>query len=252
MTLPDLSIKRPIFISCLFLVVIVLGIMSYRKLGVDMYPNVTFPIIMVTTPYPGAGPNEVETLISEPMEDAFSTVSGVKELRSINKDSVSVTIVQFTLDTDIKYAEQQVRDKLSTVKSKFPTDAKEPVIQIMDVSDQPVLVLTLAAELPPAKLFDLADRQIRPLIEEVGDVGLVEVVGGRKREIQVLLDRDKLKQKELSATAIATKIGAAGKNVRPVRLSLRDARLMSEPWESLKISKTSARHWSIFTATKTP
>lgn len=213
MTLADLSIKRPIFITCVVIAMLVLGWMSMKKLGVDLFPDVTFPVVTVSTVYPGAGPKEVETLVSKVFEDDISTVSGIKRLRSINKEGVSIVVAEFTLETDVKYAEQQVRDKVSSAKSKLPTDVKEPLIRRIDPSDQPILIIALTADLPPAKLYDLANEVIRPKIEQVNRVGLVEVLGGRKREIHVELDRKKLRSYEISASQVTQAIQKTGANI---------------------------------------
>ncbi len=192
---------------------IVLGWISLNRMPVDLFPNVTFPIVMVNTPYPGAGPQEVETLISKVLEDEISTLPGIKSLKSINKEGVSTVIAEFTLETDIKYAEQQIRDRVGSAKGKLPSDILEPMIRRIDPADQPILILSLKADLPEGELFDLADEVLKPKIEQVNQVGLVETIGGRKREIQVHLDRNKLKSYGLAATQISSRIGAAGQNI---------------------------------------
>lgn len=213
MTLADLSIKRPIFITCTVIAMLVVGFLSLKKLGVDLFPNVTFPVVTVSTPYPGAGPREVETLVSKVLEDQISTVAGIKRLRSINKEGVSIVIAEFTLETDVKYAEQQVRDKVSSAKIKLPKETKESIIRRVDPSDQPILTLTVAANLPEAKLYDLADQIVRPKIEQIKNVGLVEVLGGRKREVRVELDRRKLNAYEISASQVSQRIASTGQNI---------------------------------------
>ncbi|MSP19915.1 MAG: efflux RND transporter permease subunit [Bdellovibrionales bacterium] len=213
MTLADLSIKRPIFITCTVIAMLVVGYLSLRKLGVDLFPNVTFPVVTVSTPYPGAGPREVETLVSKVLEDEISTVAGIKRLRSINKEGVSIVIAEFTLETDIKYAETQVRDKVSSAKRKLPKETKESIIRQVDPSDQPIITITVAADMPEAKLFDFADQVIRPKIEQIKNVGLVEVLGGRKREVRVELERKKLNAYEISATQVSQRILATGQNI---------------------------------------
>lgn len=213
MTLADLSIKRPIFITCTVIAMLVVGYLSLKKLGVDLFPNVTFPVVTVSTPYPGAGPREVETLVSKVLEDQISTVAGIKRLRSVNKEGVSIVIAEFTLETDVKYAEQQVRDKVSSAKIKLPKETKESIIRRVDPADQPIITITVAADLPEAKLYDLADQIVRPKIEQVKNVGLVEVLGGRKREIRVELDRKKLNSYEISATQVSQRIATTGQNI---------------------------------------
>lgn len=213
MNLANLSIKRPVFITCIVVLMLVLGFLSMRKLPVDLFPSVTFPVVMVNTPYPGASPTEVETLISKVLEEEMSTLPGIKTLRSINKESVSTVIAEFTLETDIKYAEQLIRDRVSSSKRKLPQDIKEPVIRRIDPADQPIAIVALRADLPENKLYDLASLNLKPKIEQIPQVGLVEVIGGRKREIRIDLDRDKLKSYEISANQVLNRLNSAGQNI---------------------------------------
>jgi HAE1 family hydrophobic/amphiphilic exporter-1 len=213
MTLAELSIKRPYFISCIIILMLAAGYGAMTRLPVDLYPNVTFPIVTVTTIYPGAGPSEMETQVSKVLEDELSSLSGMKSIRSQNKEGVSTVIAEFTLETDVKYAEQQVRDRVGTARGKLPSEAKEPIIRRVDPGDQPILVLSITAALGPSELFDFADDKVRPYIEQVKQVGLVEVLGGRKREVLVELDREKLRRYEIPATLVASRIGMAGQNI---------------------------------------
>ncbi|HAR42176.1 MAG TPA: AcrB/AcrD/AcrF family protein [Bdellovibrionales bacterium] len=213
MSLAQLAIKRPTFITSLVIIIIAVGLQSMSKLGVDLFPNLSFPFVTITTIYPGAGPAEIETLVSKPLEDQMSTVSGIKRLSSINMEGVSRVIAEFTMETDAKYAEAQVRDRASAAKKKMPLEVQDPIIRRLDPADQPILILSVNAELAEGELFDVADDFIRPKLEQVAQVGLVEVLGGRKREIRVALDRDKLKARELSVTAVAGRLAAAGENV---------------------------------------
>src|ERR1700761_2419383 len=126
MDLAKLSINRPIFVTCLVILSLAAGLLAMSRLGLDLFPDVTFPVVTVTTPYPGAGPAEIETLVSKPLEDELSTISGIKRLTSESREGTSVVVAEFTLETDVKYAEQQVRDHVGTAKSKLPHDIKEP------------------------------------------------------------------------------------------------------------------------------
>lgn len=213
MSLADVSIKRPTFITCIIIIMIAVGLYSASKLGVDLFPNVTFPVVTVTTPYPGAGPTEIETLVSKPLEDEIATLSGIKRLSSINEEGVSVVIAEFTLETDIKFAEQQIRDRVGSTKRKLPKDILEPTIRRIDPGDQAVLTLALDSTLDPAAVYDLANEVIKPKIEQVAQVGVVDIIGGRKREIHVLLDRNKLKAREISANSVAQRLAVSGENV---------------------------------------
>jgi HAE1 family hydrophobic/amphiphilic exporter-1 len=213
MSLPELSIKRPIFITCVFVLMLALGGLSLSKLGVDLFPNVSFPVVFVQTLYPGASPKEVETLLSKPLEEEISTVAGIKTVRSVNRDGLSQVIAEFTLETPIRDAEQQIRDRVASARQKLPRDIEEPNIRRIDPADQPIVILALSANLPEAALYDLANETFKPKFEQIAQVGLVEIEGGRKREIRVELDRKKLKAHEVSASMIAQRIGAAGQNI---------------------------------------
>ncbi len=213
MNLPKLSIQRPVFVTCVLLLVMVLGLFAFKRLPVDLFPDVTLPIVTVQTPYPGAGPKEVEILVSKPLEEELGTISGMKTIRSTNREGRSVVICEFTLETDIKYAEQQVRDKVSSARTKLPTSIKESTIRRIDPSDQPIIMLTLNAELPPAAHYDLANEIIKPKLEQIDHVGLVQVMGGRKREIHVELDRAKLARSNLSVSGVAQRLAATGENI---------------------------------------
>ena len=217
MSLASLSIERPTFITCIVILMVALGLLSASRLGVELFPDVTFPVVTVNVPYPGAGPHEVETLVSKPLEDELSTLSGIKRVSSLNSEGLSRVIIEFTLETDVKFAEQQVRDRVGSARPNLPIDIKEPTIRRLDPADQPIVMLGLevdaGAEVTPAKLFDLADELIRPRLEQINQVGQVDIQGGRKREIQILLDRKKLKAHELSVSAVATRLGLSGMNV---------------------------------------
>ncbi len=226
MNLAELSIRRPIFITCVFFLILAVGLISLLRIPVDLFPDVSFPVVTVTTPYPGAGPLEVETLVSKVVEDEVSTISGVKNVRSVNKEGVSTVIVEFELSTDVKYAEQQVRDRVSAARRKLPNEIEESTIRRIDPSDQPVITISLTADTTPSELYDLANEIIRPKIQQVNQVGLVEVLGGRKREIQVQLDQDKLRLFQISASTVAQRIGAAGENVPAGKVSVDESELV--------------------------
>lgn len=212
-SLADLSIKRPVFATALATVLVAVGWMSMRSMPVDLFPEVTFPIVVVTIEYRGAGPQEVETLVSRVLEEEVSTVTGIKRLSSNNIEGLSTVIAEFTLETDLKYAEQQIRDKVSSARAKLPDDIEEPVIRRIDPSDQPIAIVGVKADLPPAELFDLADNFVKAKLEQVAQVGKVDIIGGREREIQVQLDRNKLKSHEMSATQVVARIAATGQNI---------------------------------------
>ena len=213
MDLAGLSIRRPIFISCVVLLMLLVGFICLKRLPVDLFPDVTMPIITVKTTYAGAGPAEIESQLSKPLEDEISSVAGIETLRSINREGMSTVIAEFDLKIDIKRAEQQIRDRVAAARKRLPDDVDEPVIRTIDPSDQPVLVVSVTADVPEAELFDFANEVLKPKLAQVDQVGMIDILGARRREIQVQLDRAELAAREISANQVAEKIAAAGKNV---------------------------------------
>ncbi len=219
MRLWELSVKRPVFMSSVLVALMVVGLFSLMKLPVELFPDITFPIVTVTTVYQGSGPSEIELLVSKPIEEELSGIAGAKVIRSINRESVSQVVAEFNLDVDIKYAEQQVRDKVSSARSKLPEDIEEPVIRKVDPSAQPVMYISIKTDLKGGELYDLANEVIRPKIEQVNQVGRVDVLGVRKREIQIQLDRNKLKPREMSVMQVVQSLQKSGENVPAGKLS---------------------------------
>ena len=213
MSLAELSIKRPIFISCLVILMLVLGWTCFNRLSVDKMPDTTFPTITVTTRYSGAGPSEIETMVTKPLEDEISTISGLKRLTSSNYEGVSQISAEFKTGSDIKYMEQKIREKINTAKANMPTDIKEPSMALMDPSDAPIIKMVLSGDMPDGKLYDVAEYTIKPALEQVENVGSIKIVGGRKREVHVVLDRTALKRRELSVTSVSSSLAASGENV---------------------------------------
>ncbi|MGZ3690826.1 MAG: efflux RND transporter permease subunit, partial [Pseudobdellovibrio sp.] len=212
MNLAELSIKRPIFITCVIVFMIVLGLISYKKMPVDQFPDVTFPIVFAEVVYPGASPVDVETQVSKVIEDEVSSLPGIDTVSSNNYDSVSIIIIKFALGTDIKEAEQQVRNRISNVRNKLPKDIDEPMIRRFDPADQPIMTIALNSKLDPATLYDVAYEKVKPMLERVQDVGLVSIVGGQKREIHVIVDKNKLQDHQLSMLQVARKIEDTSKD----------------------------------------
>ncbi len=213
MNLPKLAIERPVFMSCVVVLIMVLGIMGYLSLGVDLFPDVSFPFVFVTTPYQGASPEEIETQISKPLEDELISLQGVKKVNSSNQEGFSIVWIEFTLETDAKDAEQQVRDRVAYVRPRLPTGIDEPMIRRYDPTDQPVVTLSLQSSLSSAEAYDLADQIIKPRLSQVSGVGVINITGGQKREIQVQLDRNQLNRYRVSAGQVANRIGLNGLNV---------------------------------------
>lgn len=220
MSLADISIKRPIFITSVIIGILVAGFAAFKSMSVDMYPDVSIPVVTVQTVYPGAGPEEIETLVSKPLEDEISSISGIKRLKSTNIEGVSIVVVEFIDDKDARLAEQEVRDKVNIAKANLPDEVEDPIIKKFDPADSPILMLSLKAKnVGDARLFDIADQTIKPRLEQVNNVGAIEIIGGREREVHVILDRAKLKNREISVSQVSGQVGAMGENIPAGKVS---------------------------------
>lgn len=209
----EFSIRRPTVIVSVVVLMLVVGLLSLSRLGIDQFPDVSFPVIAVTTPYRGAGPEEIENLVSKPLEEEIGTLGGLKHVSSINQDGLSVVIAEFSMGSDVKDAEQQVRDRVSLVRPKLPREADVPLIRRFDPADQPVVQMALTTSMTAAATFDLADLEIKPLLAQVPNVSVVELVGGTRREIRVNLDRKRLRRHQVSVTGVSARIAGNSQNV---------------------------------------
>jgi len=213
MNIAAFSIKRPIFIASLVILMLSTGWVSLKRIGVDLFPDVNIPFITIMTTYAGAGPEEIETLISKKIEEEVASISGLKRVSSDNQEGVSIVMCEFYLGQDIKEAEQQVRNKLGRVRRDLPEGIDEPLIQRFDPADQPIIRLSIAADMPSAKLYDYVDQRIKPRFEQIPNVGAVRISGGQKREIQVEVDRNLLNSNQMTLTWIANNLRSYGANV---------------------------------------
>jgi HAE1 family hydrophobic/amphiphilic exporter-1 len=213
MNIAALSIRRPTFIMAIIAAMLVVGMVAYSKLGVDQFPNINFPIVVVMTTYQGAGPNEVETQVGKPIEEQMSTIAGLRHLSSINQESISIVVAEFDLGGDIKDLEQQSRAKVSMARAKMPDDVKEPIIMRADPSSMPILIASLSGKMSDRDLRTMAEKKIKLLMEQVDGVARVEIMGGAEREIQVLLDRRKLEERQISVTQISGRIAGSSMNI---------------------------------------
>ncbi len=214
MNIARLAIKRPIFISCIVILMLVTGLIGLKRLGVDLFPPIDFPVVTVTTLYSGASPEEIESLITKPLEEQISTISGIKRLSSRNMEGVSIVIAEFTYETDVRYAEEKMREKVSLARNQLPTDLEdEPLVRQFDFTDQPVLTLAVTADLSPTDLYDLVKERIKPMLEQVLGVGEVRLSGGTRREVRIELDRNRLNELEIPAVTVSDRLKNAGANI---------------------------------------
>lgn len=192
MKLADVSIKRPVFAIMMSAAIIVLGIASYMQLGLDLMPKTDFPMVVVQTSLPGASSEEIETQITKPVEEIVNTIAGLDELRSSSQQGSSRVMITFVLERKIEDAVQDVRDKVSTITNRFPRDTLPPVIQKMDPDSSPILTIAVSGDRSQKEISQIVDKQIKQALETVQNVGEVSFTGDRHREIQLLLNEDRM------------------------------------------------------------
>lgn len=206
--LAEICIRRPVFATMLVTSLFVIGAFAYFRLGVDLFPKVDLPTVTITTRLDGASPEEVESQISKKVEEAVNTISGIDELRSVSAEGVSQVFVTFALERDVDEAAQDVRDRVGRIVGDLPTDVDPPVIEKLDPDAQPVLSLAISANRSPREITDTADKMIKQNLESLSGVGQVIFIGDRKREIQVVLDAQKVASYNLSIDSIKQALAA--------------------------------------------
>ncbi len=206
MTISDVCIKRPVFTWVLVALPVVLGVVAYGNLGVDLFPNVDFPVCTVTTSLSGASVEEMETTVTKPIEDIINTVSGIDELRSTTQEGISVVTVQFLLSKDGDVGAQEVRDKVSSILANLPDGTETPVVNKFDTDAMPVMALAISGRRDMREVTEIASKKIKERLETVPGVGAINLVGGRTRSINVTVDSDKLAAYSLSIDDVKTSL----------------------------------------------
>jgi HAE1 family hydrophobic/amphiphilic exporter-1 len=212
MLLSDVSIKRPVFAAVMMLALVTLGAFSYRRLAVDMFPDVEVPVVTIVTKFPGASPESVEREVTKRIEEAVNPIAGVKKVNSVSRESVSNVVVEFELETEINDAAQEARAKVAAIRGELPDGIEEPVIQKYDFAAMPAVSLAMRSQRLDRKgLTTLVDKKVRRRFENLPGVGKVEVVGASKREVNV--DVDPARLEALGMTVEEVIAGLAAENV---------------------------------------
>ena len=212
MFLSDLSIKRPVFATVLMLTLVTLGVFSYRRLAIDMFPDIEIPVLSIITQYPGASPETVEREVTKKLEQAVNPISGVKHVYSTSREGLSTVIVEFNLEVKINDAAQDARSKISAIRNDLPQGIQEPVIQKLDIGGMAVISLAVrSSEMTPRELTTLVDRKVKRRLENLPGIGKVDLVGESQREVAVDLDPSRLDALGLGVDEVVA--GLAGENV---------------------------------------
>jgi HAE1 family hydrophobic/amphiphilic exporter-1 len=206
--LAEICVRRPVFATMLILSLTVVGMFSYKSLGVDLFPKIDLPTITVTVVNQGASPQEIETEITDKVEGAVNTISGIDELRSTSVEGVSQVFITFLLEKNPDVAAQEVRNKIDLIVNDLPVTAEQPIVQKLDTDAAPVVRIAVSAPRSLREVTDIADKKIKQQIESINGVGDVQIIGGRVREIQIWVDPDKLRAFNVTVAQVADSVRA--------------------------------------------
>ncbi|RKY98089.1 MAG: hypothetical protein DRQ03_03435, partial [Candidatus Hydrothermota bacterium] len=197
------SVKHPVSIAMLIGVLITLGVISLTRLGLDFFPDINYPSVTVITQYQNVAPEDIEELITKPIEGAVSTVSGVKKVTSISAEGVSAVTVEFEWGTNLDFAAQDVRDKVALIEDYLPEDASKPIVLKFDISQIPIIeYIAYSDRYKLTELKDILRDEFKSFLERIEGVASVDIVGGRDLQYWVTIDLEKIAQYNLSFSQI--------------------------------------------------
>ncbi len=223
MNLSKFTVKRPIFTIMAILIIIFLGFISFGDLGLDLLPDLEFPIVAVLTDYEGAAPEEIESMVTRPIEDVIGTVDGLEGISSVSSSDQSMVMAEFSFGTDMDFAMLDVREQIDLVRGLLPDDASDPIVVGFDPEMLPMVTLGVSGDLGILALTEWVEDMIVPRLERLEGVATVDVVGGLTREIQVNVDQDKLNSYGLTLSNLVETL--QGENIRMPGGSVRDGQI---------------------------
>ena len=213
MRLPEIAIKRPVFISMIGIALIVFGIVAFPRLALDLFPKVDFPVVNITTKLVGASPEIMEVDVTDNIEEAVNTINGVKSITSRSMEEYSIVTVEFYLERNLEQAAQDVRDKVAAVRNILPRDTDPPVIEKISPEDQPIIWIAVWGDRSVKDLTHYADKILKRDIEKIPGVGSVTMSGGRTRQVRIWIDRARMDKASLTADDIKMALGREHKEV---------------------------------------
>ena len=193
-----ISINRPVMTTMGILVFLIFGILAYMNLNLNQMPDVEIPYVTVQTIYPGAGPKEIETLVTKRIEDAVSTVSQIESIESFSLDGASIIILEFSVGKDVDVANQEVKDKVDEIQNDLPVASEKPIVQKVDLRAFPIIDVVLSGDLDPRELYQVADNVLKDRFSQIEGVAKVNITGGQEREIRVILEKKDIYQNLIS------------------------------------------------------
>lgn len=210
---PRLAVERPVLTSMMVVMALVLGIFGFTRMPTDLFPEIEFPVVSVSTVYPGAGPEEIETQVTDHIEEAVSNLADIDELTSFSQENVSIVIVRFDLNVDQDQAAIDVRDRIETVRELLPEETEDPTVQKFELGSLPIMELAFYGPQGTDALYEYADEELSDRFSRVGGVAAVDVIGGREREVEVLVHPDRLEGYGITLPDIVNLIGAENVSV---------------------------------------
>jgi len=209
MFLSDTCIRRPVLATVVLLIVAIFGLSGYVRLGVELFPDIEFPVIVVTTSYPGAGPEEVEKVVTKLIEDGITLVDSVKYVESASSEGMSTLVISFQMGTDIDIAASDVRDQVDQIEGRLPDDAEKPLVMKFDPDAFPIMRTTLSGDKSLMALREMADTTVKTELGKIEGVGLIRIVGGEEREIRVEVDKSRLEANGVSISHVIAAVRSA-------------------------------------------
>jgi len=213
MFLAKVSINRPVLTTVGILILLIFGTIAYFGLNLNLQPDVEIPYVTVQTVYPGAGPKEIETLITKRIEDAVSTISQIERIESYSLDGASIIIIEFQLSKDVNVANQETKDKVDEILNDLPEDAEKPIVQKIDIRLFPVVDVVLSGNLGPRQLYEIADKTLKDRFSQITGVANVQITGGQEREIRVVLDNRVVYENNISLPQLTQILMAANMDI---------------------------------------
>jgi HAE1 family hydrophobic/amphiphilic exporter-1 len=213
MSISTLSIKRAITFTMIYVFVVGFGLFGLSRLKIDLYPDITFPVIAIITTYTGVAPADMENLVTKPIEEAVASVENIKHIRSQSKLGASLILAEFDWGIDLDKSEKDIRNNVDFIRDSLPDEASEPLIIAFDPQKMPILFMSVSGPMGPAELRELGRRQIKPALERIVGVASAETAGGLKRQIQVQIEPAKLQAQGLSVDTVISAISRENKQV---------------------------------------
>ncbi len=213
MKIADISIRRPVMMTMVIMSFVVVGLFSFSRLGIDIFPEIEFPYVVATVIYPGAGPEEMESQVCEPIEEEVSAIGGIKHVTSVSQEGLALIIMEFDLKMDVDLVAIDVKDKIDLIRQNLPEDIWDPIIQKFDPASMPIINLALSSPRSLDETYRLADKTVKTGLSRVRGLAEIQLTGGLEREIQVNLSRRKLRAYNLSAQLVTAFIGAENLNI---------------------------------------